>query len=261
MNNLLAQICKKKKIELKLSKKRCSFSSLEKLIQEKKNRGFKKLLINSQIKNRNNLIGEIKKASPSAGIIIEDYFPENIALNYEQSGVGAISILTETSFFKGHLDHISMINKKTNLPIIRKDFIIDPYQILESKVYKADAILLIMTILNDDKIKKFINIANDYGLDCLIETHNAEELKRAINIGYPLIGINNRNLNDLTIDINNTFNLIKNIPDNFTIVAESGIKSRIEINKYNDVGIFNFLIGESILKSKNISKKIKEFIN
>ena len=261
MNNFLAQICEKKKIELELSKKRCSFSSLEKLIQEKKNRGFKKLLINSQIKNRNNLIGEIKKASPSAGIIIEDYFPENIALNYEQSGVGAISILTETSFFKGHLDHISMINKRTNLPIIRKDFIIDPYQILESKVYKADAILLIMTILNDDKIKKFINIANDYGLDCLIETHNAEELKRAINIGYPLIGINNRNLNDLTIDINNTFNLIKNIPDNFTIVAESGIKSRIEINKYNDVGIFNFLIGESILKSKNISDKIKEFIN
>ena len=177
------------------------------------------------------------------------------------TGVGAISILTETSFFKGHLDHISMINKRTNLPIIRKDFIIDPYQILESKVYKADAILLIMTILNDDKIKKFINIANYYGLDCLIETHNAEELKRAINIGYPLIGINNRNLNDLTIDINNTFNLIKNIPDNFTVVAESGIKSRIEINKYNDVGIFNFLIGESILKSKNISKKIKEFIN
>jgi len=261
MNNLLTQICEKKKKELKLSKKRCSFSSLEKLIQEKKNRGFKKLLINSQIKNRNNLIGEIKKASPSAGIIIEDYFPENIALNYEQSGVGAISILTETSFFKGHLDHISMINKRTNLPIIRKDFIIDPYQILESKVYNADAILLIMTILNDDKIKKFINIANDYGLDCLIETHNAEELKRAINIGYPLIGINNRNLNDLTIDINNTFNLIKNIPDNFTVVAESGIKSRIEINKYNDVGIFNFLIGESILKSKNISKKIKEFIN
>ena len=261
MNNILTQICEKKKKELKLSKKRCSFSSLEKLIQEKKNRGFKKLLINSQIKNRNNLIGEIKKASPSAGIIIEDYFPENIALNYEQSGVGAISILTETSFFKGHLDHISMINKRTNLPIIRKDFIIDPYQILESKVYNADAILLIMTILNDDKIKKFINIANDYGLDCLIETHNAEELKRAINIGYPLIGINNRNLNDLTIDINNTFNLIKNIPDNFTVVAESGIKSRIEINKYNDVGIFNFLIGESILKSKNISKKIKEFIN
>ena len=261
MNNLLTQICEKKKIELRLSKKRCSFSSLEKLIQEKKNRGFKKLLINSQIKNRNNLIGEIKKASPSAGIIIEDYFPENIALNYEQSGVGAISILTETSFFKGHLDHISMINKRTNLPIIRKDFIIDPYQILESKVYKADAILLIMTILNDDKIKKFINIANDYGLDCLIETHNAEELKRAINIGYPLIGINNRNLNNFTVDINNTLNLINDIPNNFTVVAESGIKSRDEIKQYNDVGVFNFLIGESILKSKNIAEKIKELLN
>jgi len=260
MNNILAQICEKKKIELELSKKRCSFSSLEKLIQEKKNRNFKKLLINSQTDKKNNLIAEIKKASPSAGIIIEDYFPENIAVNYEQSGVGAISILTETSFFKGNIEHLSVINKITNLPIIRKDFIIDPYQILESKVYKADAILLIMAILNDNQIKKFISIAKDYNLDCLIETHSEEELKRAINIGYPLIGINNRNLNNFTVNINNALNLISNIPNNFTIIAESGIKTRDEINRYNDMGVFNFLIGESILKSNNISKKIKELM-
>ena len=261
MSDIIAQICEKKKIELELSKKRCSFSSLEKLIQEKQNRNFKQLLIKSQTEQNNNLIAEIKKASPSAGIIIEDYFPENIAVNYEQSGVGAISILTETSFFKGNLEHLSVINKKTNLPIIRKDFIIDPYQILESKVYKADAILLIMSILTDNEIKKFISMADEYNLDCLVETHTEEELKRAINIGYPLIGINNRNLNNLTVDINNTLNLINNIPSNFTVVAESGIKSREEINKYNDVGVFNFLIGESILKSKNISEKIKEYLN
>ena len=260
MKNILVQICEKKKIELELSKKRCSFSSLEKLIQEKKNRNFKKLLINSQTDKKNNLIAEIKKASPSAGIIIEDYFPENIAVNYEQSGVGAISILTETSFFKGNIEHLSVINKITNLPIIRKDFIIDPYQILESKVYKADAILLIMAILNDNQIKKFISIAKDYNLDCLIETHSEEELKRAINIGYPLIGINNRNLNNFTVNINNALNLISNIPNNFTIIAESGIKTRDEINRYNDMGVFNFLIGESILKSNNISKKIKELM-
>ena len=144
---------------------------------------------------------------------------------------------------------------------MRKDFIIDPYQILESKVYKADAVLLIMSILTDKQIKKFISIANNYNLDCLVETHTEEELKRAINIGYPLIGINNRNLNNLTVDINNTLNLINNIPSNFTIVAESGIKSREEIKRYNEVGVYNFLIGESILKSKNISKKIKEFLN
>ena len=181
-------------------------------------------------------------------------------MNYEKCGVGAISILTETWLFKGNLEHLSLINKNTNLPIIRKDFIFDPYQILESKVYNADAILLIMSILTDTKVKELISLANDYNLDCLVEIHNEEELKRAINIGYPLIGINNRNLNNLIVNINNTLDLINKIPSNFTVVAESGIKSRDEINKYNEVGIYNFLIGESILKSKNISEKIKEFI-
>ncbi len=261
MTDILTKICEKKKIELEVSKQRCSFTSLEKIIQEKQNRGFKKLLINSQKKRKKNIIAEIKKESPSAGIIIKDYFPENIALNYEKSGVGAISILTETYFFKGHLEHLSLINKKINLPIIRKDFIIDSYQILESKVFKADAILLIVSILNDNQIKEFINIADNYGLDCLIETHNEEELSRAINIGYPIIGINNRNLKNLKIDNNNTLNLIKGIPREFTVVAESGIKNRDDIDKYNDVGIFNFLIGESILKSKNIPKKIKHFLD
>ena len=261
MNNLLAQICEKKKIELEFSKKRCSFSSLEKLIQEKKNRSFKQLLINSQNKKNNNLIAEIKKASPSAGIIIQDYVPENIAMNYEKCGVGAISILTETSFFKGQLEHLSVINKKTNLPIIRKDFIIDPYQILESKVYQADAILLIVSILSDNQIKDFINLAKQYRLDCLIETHTEEDLNRAINIGYPIIGINNRNLKNLSVNINNTLNLIKKIPKEFIVVAESGIKSKTDIDKYNDVDVFNFLIGESILKSSNINDKIREFLN
>ena len=113
MKNILVQICEKKKIELELSKKRCSFSSLEKLIQEKKNRSFKQLLINSQNEKNNNLIAEIKKASPSAGILIENYIPENIAINYEQSGVGAISILTETSFFKGQLEHLFLHNSNS----------------------------------------------------------------------------------------------------------------------------------------------------
>ena len=132
---------------------------------------------------------------------------------------------------------------------------------MESKVFKADAILLIVSILNDNQIKEFISIADNYGLDCLIEIHTEEELYRAINIGYPIIGINNRNLKNLTVDTNNTLNLIKNIPNDFTIVAESGIKNRDDITKYNDVGVFNFLIGESILKAKNISKKIKQFLN
>ena len=261
MKDILSKICENKKIELEKTKQRCSFSSLEKILQNKNNRNFKELIINSQDKKNNNIIAEIKKASPSAGVIIKDYFPEIIAADYEKSGVGAISILTETAFFHGNLDHLSLINKKTNLPILRKDFIIDPYQILESKVYQADAILLIVSILSDNQIKDFINLAKQYRLDCLIETHTEEDLNRAINIGYPIIGINNRNLKNLSVNINNTLNLIKKIPKEFIVVAESGIKSKTDIDKYNDVGVFNFLIGESILKSSNINDKIREFLN
>ena len=261
MIDILTKICEKKRVELEKTKQKCSFSTLKKIFQDKKNRNFKQLLINSQKKEKNNIIAEIKKASPSAGIIVKDYLPENIAIDYEKSGAGAISILTEKNFFLGNIDHLSLINKKSNLPILRKDFIIDPYQILESKVYRADAILLIVSILNDEQINNFIDLAKLYGLDCLIETHSEEDLNRAINIGYPIIGINNRNLKDLSVNIQNTVDLIKKIPKEFIIVAESGIKSKEDINMYNDAGIYNFLIGESILKSPDIANKIREFLN
>ena len=247
-----------KKIDLEQHKKRCSYQSLEKILDKKQKRKFRDLLFNSQYEKKNNIIAEIKKASPSAGLIIEDYFPENIAVEYERSGVGAISVLTEQNFFKGHLDHLSIVNNNSKLPILRKDFIFDPYQILESKVYHADAILLIVSILSDNQIKEFIEIANNCGLDCLLETHTNIELERAIKIGYPAIGINNRDLKTLDLNNNNTINLVKNIPKEFTIVAESGIKKHEHIKKYNDSGIFNFLIGETILKSPDIFKKIKE---
>jgi len=261
MNELLKEICQKKRVELEITKSKCSFQTLEKLLPKKNNRGLKKILNDSQ-KNKNiNIIAEIKKASPSAGVIINEYFPEEIANQYEKSGAGAISILTESSFFKGNIDHLSTISQKTNIPLLRKDFIIDEYQILESKIYKADAILLIASILNDEQIVNFIKIADEIGLDCIIETHSENELKRAIKIDYPIIGINNRNLNNLSVDINNTLKLIKKIPSDFTIVGESGIKKFQEIRLYNNAGVYNFLIGESILTSNNIKKKFDELLN
>ena len=258
MTNILNTIYKQKNIELIEEKKRCSYESLKKLLNNNKKRNFKELLINAQTENNNNIIAEIKKASPSAGVIIEDYEPENLAIKYEQSGVGAISILTEKKFFKGNLDHLSLVHKNSKLPILRKDFIFDSYQILQSKVYNADAILLIVSILSDDQIKDFIDIANNCNLDCIVEIHTNEEFERAMKIGYPIIGINNRNLKTLEIDENNILSLASNFHKEFTIVAESGIKNHDQIKKYNDVGVFNFLIGESILKSINISNKIKE---
>ena len=261
MENILKKICDKKKIELEVTKSKCSIDSLKKLLTSKKNRNFKNLLESSQKNKINNIIAEIKKSSPSAGEIIKEYHPDEIAINYEKSGAGSISILTESDYFKGSIDHLSLINTKTSIPILRKDFIIDKYQIYESKVFKADAILLIASILNDDEIREFIEIAKDIGLDSIIETHTIDELNRAIKIKHPIIGINNRNLSTLSVNINNTLNLIKGISNDFIIIGESGIKNHQDIKKYNKSGIYNFLIGHSILKSKNIEKKINELLN
>jgi len=261
MISILKKICEEKKKELEITKTKYSLSTLKKLLPEKKNRNFKKLLQYSQKNKKNNIIAEIKKSSPSVGEIIKNYRPEDIAVQYEKAGAGAISILTESSFFEGHIDHMSTINRKTNLPILRKDFIIDEYQIFESKVFKADAILLIVSLLSDGKIREFIKIADDIGLDCIVETHDSDELKRAIKINYPLIGINNRNLDNLSIDTNNTIKLMEGISDNFTIIGESGISKFSDINRYNISGVYNFLIGEALLTSKNIDIKFKELIN
>ena len=160
MSNILQKICEDKSKELEETKKRCSFKTLEKLISSKlEKREFKEKLLSAQKNKKNLIIGEVKKQSPSAGEIISDYKPEDIAILYERSGVGALSILTESKYFLGNIDHLSLVKKKTNLPILRKDFIIDKYQILESKIYQADCILLILSILSDGQAIEFINYA------------------------------------------------------------------------------------------------------
>jgi indole-3-glycerol phosphate synthase len=261
MNYILKKICTDKIKEIEVTKSKCSLDTLIKLLPEKKNKKFKNLIQESQQNKTNNIIAEIKKSSPSSGEIIKNYDPNNLAYQYEESGAGAISILTESNYFQGSIDHLSLISKTSRLPILRKDFIIDIYQIYESKVYKADAILLILTILTDHQIKEYIKIANELGLDCILETHSKDELDRAIKIDYPIIGINNRNLDNLSVDTNNVFNLIKSIPKDINIIAESGIKTYSNIQSYNEAGIYNFLIGESILKANNINKKFKELLN
>ncbi len=262
MDNILLKICKDKKIELEKTKEKCSLNTLKKLISDGiTKRNFKSNLVKTALAETNFIIGEIKKASPSAGDIIYDYEPLKIAKIYERSGINTISILTEQKYFKGSVDHISIIKKNTNLPILRKDFIIDEYQIYESKVYQADVILLIVAILNDSQLKKYLEIANDLKLDCIIETHNEEEIKRALKLKYPIIGINNRNLKNLKTNIDNSVNLYKNISKEYTVIAESGIKSAKDIKMYNDLGIFSFLIGESILRSPNYDSFIKNLFN
>ena len=194
------------------------------------------------------IIAEIKKASPSAGVISEDFDPIKKAIEYEAFGASALSILTEEDFFMGSVSYLKDVKKITNLPILRKDFMIDEYQIYESKLIGADCILLIASILSDQQIKDFINISQQLKLDYLIEVHDENELRRVEHFEDALIGVNNRNLKTFEVDLDNSVHLRNAFKQKNIFIAESGIKSREDINylKLNNINVF--LIGESLMR-------------
>jgi indole-3-glycerol phosphate synthase len=205
---------------------------------------FKESLLNKD----EAIIAEIKKASPSAGIISEDFDPIKKAKEYEDFGASALSILTEEDFFQGSSQYLQDVKATTSLPILRKDFMIDEYQIYEAKLIGADCILLIASVLNDDEIQSFVDLAELLELDYLIEVHDLEELKRVEHFSNGMIGVNNRNLKTFDVDLNNSINLKNAFNSNNLFVAESGIKSQddIDILKAHDIHVF--LIGESLMK-------------
>ena len=194
------------------------------------------------------IIAEIKKASPSAGVIVEEFDPVKKAIEYEAFGASALSILTEEDFFMGSNDYLKNVKKITALPILRKDFMIDEYQIYESKLIGADCILLIASILSDQQIKDFINISQQLELDYLIEVHDENELRRVEHFEDALIGVNNRNLKTFEVDLDNSVRLRNAFKQKNIFIAESGIKSREDINylKLNNINVF--LIGESLMR-------------
>ena len=205
---------------------------------------FKESLLNKD----EAIIAEIKKASPSAGIISEDFDPIKKAKEYEDFGASALSILTEEDFFQGSSQYLQDIKAITSLPILRKDFMIDEYQIYEAKLIGADCILLIASVLNDDEIKCFVDLAELLELDYLIEVHDLEELKRVEHFSNAMIGVNNRNLKTFDVDLNNSINLKNAFDNNNLFVAESGIKSQDDIDSLKAHDIHVFLIGESLMK-------------
>jgi indole-3-glycerol phosphate synthase len=205
---------------------------------------FKESLLNKE----QAIIAEIKKASPSAGIISEDFDPIKKAKEYEDFGASALSILTEEDFFQGSSEYLKEVKAITSLPILRKDFMIDEYQIYEAKLIGADCILLIASILNDDEIQSFVDLAESLELDYLIEVHDLNELKRVEHFSNGMIGVNNRNLKTFDVDLNNSINLKNAFNSNNLFVAESGIKSQDDINTLKVHGIHVFLIGESLMK-------------
>ena len=205
---------------------------------------FKKSLL----KKDEAIIAEIKKASPSAGIISHNFNPVSKAKEYESIGASALSILTEESYFKGNSKYLEEVKRYTKLPILRKDFMIDEYQLYEAKLMGADCILLIASILNDEQLKSFVMLAESLKLDYLIEVHDIDELKRVECFKNAIIGVNNRNLKTFDVDINNSINLKKQFKGENIFVSESGIKRKSDIKLLKENGIHVFLIGESLMK-------------
>ena len=252
--NILDKIIKKKIEKIDLFKKTISFKILnEKIDKNKSYINFKEKIQNNINNKKISIIAEIKKASPSAGTIINEYNPIEIAEIYYKNKVTCLSILTEEDFFLGNLIHVSKVKEKINLPILCKDFFIDKFQVPLAKSYGADAILIILAGVSDDLAFELYEEALKFNMSIIVEVHTAEEAKKALNFKEALIGINNRNLKTLKTDINTTYdihNILVNHPG--PLISESGIKTKEELLELNDkTKIKTFLIGESLLKNLN----------
>ncbi len=212
--------------------------------------------------NHVKLIAEVKKASPSRGVIRSDFNPVAIAQTYAANGAAAISVLTEARYFQGSLNHLRDIRKAlgNRLPLLRKDFLCDPYQVYESRAYGADSVLLIVAILTPEKLKELLELSHELGMSCLTEVHNEAELEIAVKGGARIIGINNRDLTTLTVDLTTTKRLRPLIPKDRTVVSESGIRDRSDMGKLKKWGVDAVLIGESLISAPNIATKMKELL-
>jgi indole-3-glycerol phosphate synthase len=206
------------------------------------------------------LIAEVKKASPSKGIIRQDFDPIAIAKIYEENCAGAISVLTDEHFFQGSLEYLRAISACCQIPVLRKDFIFDPYQVTEARVYGADFILLIAAILSLEQLRDLMHQAEELSLGVLLEVHDEDDLKKALTLEPAMIGINNRDLKTFRIDIQTTFRLLPLIPEEIITVSESGINSRDDVLRLEDAGVDGMLIGESFMRAANIGQKMRELM-
>lgn len=256
--SILNKIIEKKKEKLSLYKSKKTLSDIKSKIKDlEPTLNFKEAIKrDSKIK----IIAEIKKASPLKGIIRKDFDHIEICKIYEKSDVNAISIITEEDYFLGSLNYLTDIRRLTTKPILRKDFIIDEYQIYESRANHADAILLIASIIDKYQTSEYLDLSKELGLSVLFEIHNYKELEMALIAQAEIIGINNRDLKTLQVDVNTTFNLIKEIPSSYNviIVSESGIKTRDDVKRFEDINVDALLIGTAFMESNNIEEKIKE---
>jgi len=206
------------------------------------------------------LIAEVKRSSPSRGVLCPDFNPVELAKSYAQGGAAAISVLTEANYFEGSIDYLAAIREEVRLSLLRKDFIFDPYQVYESSAYGADALLLIVAILSQEQLDELLWLSHSLGLRCLVEVHSQDEVERALLSQAEIIGINNRDLNTFTVDINTTHRLLPLIPRQRIVISESGISSRSDVEKLKEWGVNAVLVGEALVTASDVQTKMRELI-
>ena len=260
--SMLSEILATKKTEVELRRRKCTLQQLEATIETlAPARDFLGALLAAP---RPGIIAEVKKASPSKGVIREDFDPVAIARIYADNGAACLSVLTDEQYFQGHLDYLCAIRKVVDLPILRKDFTVDPWQVAETRAAGADAILFIVAALSPEDLRTGLQAAHKYGLTALVEVHDGEEMNEALAAGATLIGINNRDLHTFRTSIQTTINILKGVPqatlENIHIVSESGIFTAVDIELLRAAGITAALVGEALMREADIGAKLRELI-
>lgn len=253
MDNILTKIVDLKKEELTVEKKGQSLKELKNIVRDlPQTRGFLQAVKSSKV----NIIAELKKASPSKGVMCENFNPQDLALALQEAGAAALSVLTEKNFFLGSLEYLKDVRRLVKIPLLRKDFIFDEYQLYQARVYGADAILLIAAMLEENQLKELYDVAKEIGLDILSEAHTLDEIHMLEALDVEMIGINARNLKTFQTDLEMSLSFVSHIDQKRVVVAESAIKTHADIQKFLQRGVKTFLIGETLMTSKDIKQQM-----
>jgi len=250
MNDILAKILETKKAEVATARQMRSESDVLREAKSRKDlRGFARAIEEKIAQGKPAVIAEIKKASPSKGVIRENFNPVDIASSYAAHGAACLSVLTDVQFFQGSYDYLRQARAACTLPVLRKDFMIDPYQIIHARALGADCILLIAAALSPQQLREFEGVAKELGMDVLVEVHDRAELDIALQLDTSLLGINNRNLRTFETSLNNTLDLLEAIPESKRVVTESGILQPADVKLMRDNGVHAFLVGEAFMRA------------
>ncbi|WP_231758572.1 indole-3-glycerol phosphate synthase TrpC [Microbulbifer elongatus] len=259
---ILKAIVERKWEEVAERKKQVSQDEMQqRALKQPPCRGFVKAIEAKRNAGEAAVIAEIKKASPSKGVIREDFIPAEIATSYEKGGAACLSVLTDVDFFQGADEYLQQARNAVRLPVIRKDFIVDPYQVYEARAIGADCILLIAACLDDTQLTSLNDLALELGLDVLVEVHDREELERALKLPNRLIGINNRNLHTFEVQLETTFGLLDRIPDDRIVVTESGIHTTDDVAAMRGHNVDTFLVGEAFMREQEPGRRLMELFN